>query len=159
MVPCSDIYAYRADIPVVAGTASTGMMQGGTIIGYMGNDFKFSSLPMGDYKLLAQPRSMMFAGSVASDTAYEKTWYGPGNSWETATVISVSPGSIAEVNITLETSIIPAKTSNAADPAPESSSTTATAAPGGDVVTATAGASNSIPALAGAGESATPDVS
>ena len=103
MASCVQIFAYRADRTEVVGSTRTGYMQDGIVTGFTGNAFSLYSLPPGDYKLLAQPNSTIYDNQVVMTKSYEKTWYGPGNSWETATVISVSPGSVADVNITLET--------------------------------------------------------
>jgi hypothetical protein len=78
-------------------------MQDGIVTGFVGNAFSLYSLPPGDYKLLAQPASTVYDNQVVMTKSFEKTWYGPGNNWDTATVISVAPGIVTDVNITLET--------------------------------------------------------
>jgi len=99
---CVQIFAYRADRTEVVDGVRTGYMLDGVVGGYMGNAFTFLSLPPGDYKLLAQPNENIYDSQVTATKTYEKTWYGPANNWDTATVISVSPGSMADISITLE---------------------------------------------------------
>ncbi|MFA5809005.1 MAG: hypothetical protein WC935_01530, partial [Thermoleophilia bacterium] len=73
--PCAEIFAYRADSITVVESTTTGTMQNGIILGFKGNAFSFDSLPVGDYKLLAQPRSGIYNNNIASTTTYKKTWY------------------------------------------------------------------------------------